>query len=154
MIERDRNPLPEISTADFAPAQRAEPELPATHAALAPRSIGEFEILGVLGEGGMGVVYRAAQDRPRREVAIKVMRPGTASEERLRRFEHETQTLGRLQHPGIAQIYFAGVAETEQGSQPYLAMELVAGATLSHRLAASPLGVREQYPPRPAPGRS
>ena len=61
-----------------------------------------------LGEGGMGVVYLAEQESPRREVALKVIRPGTLSAGTLRRFEYEAQVLGRLRHPGIAQVYEAG----------------------------------------------
>jgi len=69
-----------------------------------PTSIGGYRLLG---EGGMGAVYKAEQDRPRRLVALKVIKSGCASPERLRRFEQEFETLGRLHHPGIAQIYEA-----------------------------------------------
>jgi non-specific serine/threonine protein kinase/serine/threonine-protein kinase len=95
-----------------------------------PSSIGRYRILGLLGEGGMGAVDEAEQDSPRRTVALKVIRAGYANAEMLRRFENETQALGRLQHPGIAQIYEAGTAETPYGLQPYFAMELVRGQTL------------------------
>jgi len=95
-----------------------------------PASIGRYRILHLLGEGGMGVVYEAEQDFPHRTVALKVIRAGYASGEMLRRFENEAQALGRLQHPGIAQIYEAGTAETPFGRQPYFAMELVRGQTL------------------------
>jgi hypothetical protein len=64
-----------------------------------PQEIGKYRVLGVLGEGGMGVVYLAEQDCPRREVALKLIRPGFASQQLLRRLEHEAQLLGRLQHP-------------------------------------------------------
>jgi tetratricopeptide (TPR) repeat protein len=79
--------------------------------------------------GGMGVVYRARQDRPQRDIALKVLRPATdtTQAERLRRFEHEAQVLARLEHDGIARIYQAGTAETGQGEQPYFAMELIEG---------------------------
>jgi eukaryotic-like serine/threonine-protein kinase len=105
-----------------------------------PASIGRYRILRLLGEGGMGAVYEAAQDFPRRTVALKVIRAGYASAEMLRRFENEAQALGRLQHPGIAQIYEAGSADTPFGRQPYFAMELVQGQTLTayceeHRLS-------------------
>src|SRR5262245_26253571 len=65
--------------------------------------IGNYRILSVIGEGGMGVVYRAEQQNPRRLVALKLIRPGLASRELLARFALEAQVLGRLQHPGIAQ---------------------------------------------------
>ena len=95
-----------------------------------PPSIGRYRIIRLLGEGGMGAVYEAEQDSPHRMVALKVIRPGYADAEMLRRFENETQALARLQHPGIAQIYDAGTAETPFGRQPYFAMEFVPGRTL------------------------
>lgn len=76
-----------------------------------PHRIGSYRILSKLGEGGFGVVYLAEQENPRREVALKVMRPGFFSPQLLRRFESEAHALGRLQHIGIAQIYEAGVAD-------------------------------------------
>jgi eukaryotic-like serine/threonine-protein kinase len=95
-----------------------------------PATIGRYRILCLLGEGGMGAVYEAEQESPQRTVALKVIRAGFADGEMLRRFETETQALGRLQHPGIAQIYDAGTAETPFGKQPYIAMERVRGDTL------------------------
>ncbi|MGC2620069.1 MAG: protein kinase, partial [Acidobacteriaceae bacterium] len=95
-----------------------------------PPTIGRYRILCLLGEGGMGAVYEAEQESPQRTVALKVIRAGFADSEMLRRFETETQALGRLQHPGIAQIYDAGTAQTPFGKQPYFAMELVRGETL------------------------
>ena len=91
-----------------------------------PDFIGCFKILEIIGEGGMGVVYRAQQDHPRRSVALKVIRPGLATGEVLRRFEQEADALGRLHHAGIAQIYEAGVSR----GQPYYAMELIDGLAL------------------------
>jgi tetratricopeptide (TPR) repeat protein len=78
----------------------------------------------------MGIVYEAAQERPNRRVALKIVRPGIVPAAVLRRFELESEFLGRLHHPGIAQIYQAGVEETEYGPQPYFAMELVRGRRL------------------------
>ena len=68
-------------------------------------SLGGFLVLHAIGSGGMGVVYAAQQERPRRTVAIKVLRRGFRHPEILKRFEHEAEMLGRLQHPGIAQVY-------------------------------------------------
>jgi eukaryotic-like serine/threonine-protein kinase len=97
-----------------------------------PERLGDFRILGVLGEGGMGRVYLAEQATTRRTVALKVIRPGWATPALLRRFEHETRALGRLHHPGIARIYEAGVLEDEHAEPlPYLAMECVRGRTLT-----------------------
>lgn len=93
--------------------------------------IGHYRITGVLGAGGMGAVYIGEQDRPRRTVALKVIRPGYASRQLLRRMELEADLLGRLQHPGIAQIYEAGTADYGNGPQPYFAMELVSGPPIN-----------------------
>jgi tetratricopeptide (TPR) repeat protein/tRNA A-37 threonylcarbamoyl transferase component Bud32 len=95
-----------------------------------PDAIGGFRIVRVVGEGGMGVVYEALQQEPSRTVALKVIRPGLASREVLRRFRQEAHALGRLQHPGIAQIYETGTAESAFGPQPYLAMEFIRGQSL------------------------
>ena len=75
----------------------------------------------------MGSVYLAEQENPHRVVALKVIKPGFVNAEILRRFEQEAQALGRLQHPGIAQIYEAGTADSGFGPQPYFAMEFIAG---------------------------
>lgn len=110
--------------------------------------IGDYTILGVLGTGGMGVVYIAQQERPRRTVALKLIRASMASRNMLRRFEHEAELLGRLQHPGIAQIFEAGVATPEQTGlrtpQPYIAMELVEGLPLLDYAKARGLDPRER----------
>src|SRR5262249_41667035 len=92
-----------------------------------PARIGPYRIVRRLGEGGMGAVYEAEQDSPRRAVALKVIRPGLLSPALLKRFAHEAQILGRMNHPGIAQIYEAGVAED---GQPYFALELIRGVAL------------------------
>jgi serine/threonine protein kinase len=97
----------------------------------APRQIGRYRILGLIAEGGMGAVYEAEQDNPRRLVALKIVRPGLARAETLRRFERETQALGRLEHPNIARIYEAGVGDCGSGPQPYFAMERIHGETLT-----------------------
>ncbi|MEW6743705.1 MAG: serine/threonine-protein kinase [Planctomycetota bacterium] len=109
-----------------------------------PSSIGHYKILDVLGEGGMGVVYRAEQEMPRRTVALKVIKPGIASAGMLRRFEHEAEVLGRLQHPGIAHIFEAGTADTGLGPQPYFAMELVQGPGLIDWANTNQLSTRQR----------
>ena len=95
-----------------------------------PAVIGRYRIIRLLGEGGMGAVYEAEQETPRRTIALKIIKPGLGSPGHLRRFEQEAQALGRLQHPGIAQIYEAGTADTGWGLQPYFAMEFIRGKTL------------------------
>ncbi|MBL8877823.1 MAG: protein kinase [Phycisphaerales bacterium] len=108
--------------------------------------LGDFEILAVLGEGGMGVVYRARQTAPQRIVALKVLRSPLASEAVQRRFRREADVLAQLEHPGIARIYETG-SFTRPGAplsaaQPYLAMEFVEGRPLDSFLEASRPGVR------------
>jgi serine/threonine protein kinase len=105
-----------------------------------PEQIGPFRIVGVLGRGGMGVVYEAEQEHPERRVALKVVRPGFVSESLLRRFEHEARVLGWLNHPGIAQIYEAGTADTGAGPQPFFAMELIRGVPLTRYADENGLG--------------
>lgn len=95
-----------------------------------PAQIGPYRILGVLGTGSMGVVYRAQQNSPPRVVALKVMYPGRISRSMKRRFRDEITSLARLRHPGIAQIHDAGAEETSRGARPYLAMELIDGRPL------------------------
>ena len=92
-----------------------------------PACVGRYRILRRVAEGGMGAVYEAEQDRPRRAVALKVVRPGLASPALLKRFTHEAQILGRLHHPGIAQVYEAGLADD---GQPFFAMEFIRGLPL------------------------
>ncbi len=111
---------------------------------LVGRQIGRFKILGRVAGGGMGVVYLAEQDSPRRHVALKVIRADVATPAALRRFEHEAQILGRLQHPGIASIHEAGTADFGNGMQPYFAMELVRGRHLLDQAASERLGTRER----------
>jgi non-specific serine/threonine protein kinase/serine/threonine-protein kinase len=95
-----------------------------------PATVGRYHVIRLIGEGGMGTVYEAEQEYPHRTVALKVIKPGMASPALLRRFEQEAEALGRLQHPGIAQIYDAGTAETSFGRQPYFAMEFIRGESL------------------------
>jgi len=93
-----------------------------------PKKIGQFQIKDVLASGGMGTVYRAFQERPRRTVAIKVMKQGIASPSALRRFEYESQVLARLRHPGIAQVYEVGTFDDGTGAAPFFAMEYIPNA--------------------------
>jgi WD40 repeat protein/predicted Ser/Thr protein kinase len=92
-----------------------------------PAHIGRYRILRTLGTGGMGVVYEAEQENPRRTVALKVVRPGVASPDLVHRFTREAHLLGRLQHPGIAQVYEAGL---DADGQAFFAMELIHGLPL------------------------
>ena len=107
-----------------------------------PATIGRYRLIRLLGEGGMGAVYEAEQEEPRRTVALKVIKLGLTTPDGLRRFRHESQALARLQHPGIAQIYEAGSADTGFGPQPYFAMELIQGLPLREYAEAHQLDAR------------
>jgi tetratricopeptide (TPR) repeat protein len=119
-----------------AAAAASRPGLPAT--------IGRYRILRLLGQGGMGTVYEAEQDQPRRKVALKVLKSGLPSPELRWRFEQEFQVLGRLQHSGIARIYEAGEANSPFGPQPYFAMELIEGQSLLQYAESHQLNVRQR----------
>lgn len=94
-----------------------------------PGRIGEFEVIELLGEGGMGRVYLARQRTPDRLVAIKMLAlTGAASRQAIARFEAEGEFLARLHHDGIAQVYSAGWHETEHGRIPYIVMEWIEGS--------------------------
>lgn len=114
-----------------------------------PEAVGPYRIVRLLGTGGMGAVYEAEQSRPKRSVALKVLRPGVATASLLKRFELEAEVLARLQHPAIAQIYEAGVHEIPgpagtNDSLPYFAMELVKGEPLTGYAEKRGLGTRER----------
>ncbi len=92
-------------------------------------SIGHYTLLEQLGEGGMGVVFRAAQSHPvRREVAIKIIKAGPAPQSVIARFEIERQALALMDHPHIAKVFDAG--QTDSGL-PYFVMELVRGLPIT-----------------------
>lgn len=102
--------------------------------------LGPYEILSLLGAGGMGEVYRARDPRLGREVAIKVL-PGSFSmdSDRLRRFEQEARAAGALNHPNITAVYDIGAAD----GSPYIVTELLEGDTLRSRLSAGALPPRK-----------
>src|SRR5262245_8740506 len=109
-----------------------------------PEKIGNYRILRLLGEGGMGSVFEAEQEQPSRTVALKVIRAGLLTAEMLQRFDRESQALARLQHPGIAQVYEAGAADYGWGSQPYFAMEFIEGVALDRYAALHQLDTRQR----------
>lgn len=113
-------------------------------AAPLPSHLGPYRIVQRLGVGGMGVVYAAEQSSPRRTVALKVVHPGFRGRSREARFRREAELLGRLHHPGIAQIYEAGEHDLGHGVQPYFAMELVEGHALVAYAVLHKLSVRQR----------
>ena len=101
--------------------------------------IGRFEVLGCLGIGGMGEVYRAHDPQLRREVAIKVLPSAFSSDpDRQRRFEQEARAAGSLNHPNILAVYDVGV----QGDFTWIVTELLVGETLRQRMDGRPLSSR------------
>src|SRR4029079_17261414 len=102
--------------------------------------LGSYEIRSLIGEGGMGEVYRARDPSLNRDVAIKVL-PGafSAEPERLKRFEQEAQAAGALNHPNILVIYHIG---TNNGA-PYIVSELLEGETLRDRVNGASLPTRK-----------
>ena len=109
---------------------------PPTH----PPRIGPYRIEAQIGEGGMGRVYRAREDHPPREVALKLMRGMDSSAQR--RFRREAELLAALEHPHIARLYAAGEADLGGLSMPWLAMEYVRGSDLLSHARAECLDLR------------
>jgi tetratricopeptide (TPR) repeat protein/tRNA A-37 threonylcarbamoyl transferase component Bud32 len=110
-----------------------------------PHRIGHYTIQSIIASGGMGTVFKAVQESPHRTVALKVMKAGVNSASELRRFEFEAQLLGRLRHPGIAQIYEAGTHCEGGSSVPFFAMEYIPNAKNIIQYAQDKnLGTRER----------
>jgi formylglycine-generating enzyme required for sulfatase activity len=126
-------PSPPTLTADARPApdDASEPPLP---------SIPGYEVLGVLGRGGMGVVYKARHMGLNRVVALKmVLAGGHAGPDELARFRGEAEAVARLKHPNVVQVYDVG----ESGGLPYFSLEFVEGGSLDRKLAGTPLPPNE-----------
>ncbi len=136
MKPTDTEPEDQSSTPNeletLAVTDRSVPRQP-TVAERLPENIEGYRVLGLLGEGAMGMVYEAEQKHPRRRVAIKVLhRHHLVDDLHARMFLREVETLGRLKHPNIAAIYESG--HTADG-RDFFAMELVRGLTLDRWLA-------------------
>lgn len=126
----------DVTIPDFVEYEHDVPTLP-------PGTVvGKYTIEKVLGVGGMGAVYRATQDKPHRQVALKLIRAGVLSSKSIRRFDLEAEILGRLHHPNIAQIHEAGI-DQDSGS-PYFAMEYVAGEELGDYVKDHNLSTRKR----------
>jgi tetratricopeptide (TPR) repeat protein/predicted Ser/Thr protein kinase len=131
----------EIPPGDFAAAVLRASDSNANWSA---PTLAHFRLLRILGKGGMGIVYEAEQDQPRRIVALKVINSALATPELLWRFERESQVLARLHHPAIAQIYEVGTADSDGGAQPYFAMEYIQGARLNEYAQSHDFNTRQR----------
>ena len=104
--------------------------------------IGCYKLLSALGEGGMGIVYLAEQEQPiRRQVALKVIKPGMDSARVIARFEAERQALALLEHANIARVYDAGATEA---GRPYFVMEYVEGLPITDHCDQHKLTVEQR----------
>ncbi len=104
--------------------------------------IGPYTLVEKLGEGGFGTVWRAKQSEPvKREVALKVIKPGRDTEEVIRRFGQERQALAVMDHPSIARVFDAGATES---GRPYFVMEIVEGKPITAYCDAKRLPIRER----------
>ncbi len=120
LLEKDASDAPFIELPDCV-----DPDVDPMDS-LAGERIGEYRLVRPIASGGMGTVFEAIQDQPHRRVALKVMSSGLLSPSALRRFRLESETLAYLRHPGIAQIYGAGVHRGRMKLEtPYFAMEYV-----------------------------
>ena len=107
------------------------------------KTLGPYEIIALLGAGGMGEVYRTRDTRLGREVALKVLPELLAKDaERMARFEREAQLLASLNHPNIATLH--GLEES--GGVRALVMELIEGPTVAERIGAGPISLDEALP--------
>jgi WD40 repeat protein/serine/threonine protein kinase len=119
------------------PPPRLVPDLPLPAAVpdAARPNFGGYEVLGELGRGGMGVVYRAWDERLKRVVALKLIQPGAAADpQALARFRTEAEAVARLRHPNIVQIHEV----SEASPCPYCVLEYVDGGSLAERIAGMP----------------
>ena len=111
---------------------------------LVGQDIAGYRITRRISIGGMGIVYEAEQEHPKRTVALKIVSAGLVSPELLRRFEHESQILAKLDHPGIAYVFEAGTFDVGHGPQPFFAMEFVRGVPLVEYAEGKELSTRER----------
>jgi WD40 repeat protein/serine/threonine protein kinase len=137
MVERTAGqPLPTLDVRTLSEASAGPSNLPSAFP-----EVNGYEILGIVREGGMGIVYKAWQVAVDRPVALKMIRAGEkATTKNIERFHREAQAIGQLQHPNIVQLYEHGEAE----GRPFFSMEYLEGGSLSDRFRDRP------QPPRRA----
>ena len=139
----DADALLEAAARDSPPPEGFVPTAPYDPILEQPGTvIGSYKLLQKIGEGGMGLVFMAEQQRPvKRKVALKIIKPGMDSKQVITRFEAERQALALMNHPHIAQVFDAG--ETESG-RPYFVMELVRGVPITEYCDQNNLPPRER----------
>ena len=129
----NNNEFPEVSWSGSPEGEEGTDILP---------QVKGYEIVNKLGDGGMGVVYLAEQKVPiKRQVALKIIKPGMDSAKVIARFEAERQTLASLDHPNIARVFEAG---TTQLGRPYFAMEYVKGIRITDYCDLKRLNIEER----------
>jgi serine/threonine protein kinase len=115
-----------------------------SHFETSGEQIGPYKLMEKLGEGGMGTVFKAQQDKPiRRQVALKIIKAGMDSVHVIARFEAERQALTMMDHVNIARVFDAGTTEGEKGL-PYFVMELIAGVPLNRFCSENSLTIRDR----------
>ena len=137
-----RHCLLEAALGDTSATEQLSPFVASTKSSAALPDFGPFHTIGVLGEGGMGIVYLAEQHEPvRRRVALKVLKSAEAGSQVLARFESESQALALMDHPNIARIYDAG---TTSSGRPFFAMEYVPGIPITDYCDRNLLGFQQR----------
>lgn len=137
LLQADRGPAGLIDH----PLEHVAARLIDNAAAYIGRAVGPYRLSALLGEGGMGVVYRAEREDLSRPVAVKILRDGALSPARRARFIAERHALAQLTHPGVAQLYDAG---TLDDGTPWFAMEHVSGVPLDEYCATRALGLEDR----------
>src|SRR5687768_6680208 len=128
---------PTLAVAGAGPARPA-----ATSTLKHPERVGRYRVESVLGEGGMGVVYRAEQTHPvRRIVALKLIKLGLDTRQVVARFDGERQALAMIDHPNVARVFDAGADDL---GRPYFVMEYVAGVPLTQYCDAKRLATEQR----------
>lgn len=131
---------PTINSADTLPdvASRCDPY------SLVGRRVGQFLVTRYIDAGANGIVYEAMQSDPKRPVALKILRLGVAAPKAIRNLKNEPDTLARLHHPYIAQVYEAGTIDLGMGAVPWFAMEFVDGKPITEFVAEKNLSINDR----------